>query len=40
MALGSVVRWSDPFRVGGLDSNAGETEPSVLADGSEYVPDP
>lgn len=38
---GRVTRLSDPFLVGGLDSNVGEREfePSVLADGSEYVPE-
>lgn len=40
-ARGTVTRLSDPFLVGGLDSKAGEREldPSVLPDGSEYVPE-
>lgn len=37
MVRGKVIRLSDPFLVGGLDSKAGEREfdTSVLPDGSE-----
>jgi hypothetical protein len=35
IARGNVVRLSEPFLVGGLDSKAGETDPSVLAEGLE-----